>query len=182
MPSLFLCAMKAKHIILFILLLMPVFIYVFLKMFGKNTYEIPIYFSEGVNSDYCGLLTTVPYTLDVDRITLFYAHSAKNEHIQTILREMVRIKSKTDIQIIGLEDLNEEKIPDATGVSYVGMLPNELVDFLSCKILVYSESSDVYNYLVLVDINGAIRGYYNAGDFAEYDRLFAEIDILQTIR
>ena len=178
MSNLFLYVMKVKYFILFLTILAPVLIYVFLESFGSNKYEIPVYYSEGVTSEYCEIRTSEPYTLKVTQTTLFYAHSSKNNFIGTILKEMVRIESKTKVRIVGLEDLNEAKISHTSGVEYKGMLPTELVDYLSCKLLVYNESQNIYNYLVLVDNDGGIRGYYNSGDFADYDRLFAELDIL----
>jgi len=95
-----------------------------------------------------------------------------------VINQIVRLKDKSNISIVGLEDMNEESIPHSDGVLYRELLPNVLVDYVSCSLLIINESPYIFDYLVLVDMEGVIRGYYNSGDVEEYDRLFAEIDIL----
>ena len=172
--------MIKKISVLALTLLIPVLIYVFLKSFGTNTYEVPEYYQEGVVSEFCGFNTTEPYQLTIEKSSLFYAHTNKNKHLQFVVKEVVRILDKSDVKIVGLYDLNEEKLSQPSGVEYLGLLPNEFVDYLSCKLLVYTQDKNVFDYLVLVDKSGIIRGYYLANDYEEYDRMFAELQIINS--
>ncbi len=172
--------MIKKISILTLTLLIPVLIYVFLKSFGTNTYEVPEYYQEGVISEYCGINTAERYQLSIEESSLFYAHTNKNKHLQFVVKEIVRIQDKSDVKIVGLYDLNEEKLSQPSGVEYQGLLPNEFVDFLSCKLLIYTQDKNVFDYMVLVDKSGIIRGYYLANDYEEYDRMFAELLILDS--
>jgi len=170
--------MLKKSAILSVVLFIPVLIYIFLNSFGDNTFEIPNYFQNGVTSEYCGLDTKEAYQLSDRQATIYYAHTTKNNYIEKVLKESVRIIDKSKIRILGLYDLNEVKMTQIEGIEYKGLLPNEYVDFLSCGLLVYTQGTNVFDYIVLVDQSGVIRGYYLASDDEEYDRLYAELKIL----
>lgn len=49
-----------KYGLLFILLALPAFIYIFLRVYGKNTYRIPVYYSVGVDSKGDSVYKTIP--------------------------------------------------------------------------------------------------------------------------
>ena len=149
--------MNVKNTILVLLLVIPGLFYLFLKIFGTNTFVVPVYFENGVSSAYCDLETDTTYQLPVKETTIYYAHSANNKYLDRILHVLPRVQFNEDIRIVGLENLNEDPIRHAKQVNYEGLLPNMLVDYLSCRLLVYAQSSEVYNFVVLVDDQGRIR-------------------------
>ena len=54
-----------KFLFLFLALLLPVSVFVFLKMFGKNEFHVPVLYQEGVTEapDGCDVQYPVPYVL-----------------------------------------------------------------------------------------------------------------------
>ena len=181
-----------KKPFLFLLLAIPVLIYLFLKLFGSNTFQIPEYYSEGIHSELCGISTNQSFQISIhdtlstsnnfnDKIMLFFVHSDLNENLTKMAKELERIilsQSSSGITVIGLRD-SISQFPLFDGVSYITLSRKNLGEFINCNLLVFQEEPDTpYHYIVMVDANRRIRGYYNGSKFDEYDRLAAELDIL----
>jgi hypothetical protein len=171
--------MNAKNTILILLLVIPGLFFLFLKFFGTNTFIVPIYYEDGVSSTYCDLKIDTTYLLPDKEVTIYYAHTKNNMYLDRILYVLPRVQFNEDIRIVGLENLNEDPLSHVDQVDYEGLLPNMLVDYLSCRLLVYEQSSDIYNFIVLVDEKGRIRGYFDGSDEKELDRLLAELKVLK---
>lgn len=179
-----------KKLFLFLLIIVPVAIYLFFKYFGTNTYQIPVYYAEGVESELCGIYIGKSYRVSIqdsvmndtykNKMFLFYVHSDLNQNLEMMLREIERnvlAKHSGDIAVIGLFDAtNSNKI---NGVYYVSLSNPKLLEYVNCNLLVSEQSNDLFNFIVLVDPDRSIRGYYNGHEFDEYDRLAAELDILR---
>lgn len=175
----FFYAMSLKKVILAATLVLPVLLYVFLEFFGSNNYEVQVYYQDTIPATDCYPTPEAPYRLDKsDAPTLYIALTARNNHLERTGMEAQRAREKYAIEVVGLTDLNEAPVAVPEGIKVSGMLPNRLVDYVGCKLLASTQGSDIFNYLILVDGDGHIRGYYFGGDDKEYERLLAEINIL----
>jgi hypothetical protein len=154
-----------KVLFLFVALLLPAVIFVFLKMFGKNKVDVlPLYSEEypaGVED--CGVRIALPYTIPdtlqarfqmkQNNLTLLYFGSVENDPEKQINR------IKRDFK----NDVNLQMLTDSAGSEQL----KRCIFFLS-------GSQD----LVLLDQNGAIRGQYVSTERKEMDRLVTELSIL----
>lgn len=152
--------MSKKIIYLFLALLLPALIFVFLKYFGKNEFDIPILYENGVAgiSGECQPVSTGQYFVP-DSVFL-----RRNWNGQPVLfscadgKEMADFKTrlteaKFKIQVIEF-DKSDTKIK-------------------AC-VLFLKDPWDA----VLVDSQKRIRGYYKLGNRDEMDRLEVELKIL----
>lgn len=150
-----------KKIILFVALPLPVLIFIFLKLFGKNEFEVPVYWSEGVtrNVPGCNPYAT-PYVLPDSALN---AWGWKGEKATLIVLNENGIKEnlKRVADLFENGDYNTLKVNDA---------PYEVKTCL----LLAGDSSKV----VLIDDKRQIRGYYTPTSRKETDRLSVELRIL----
>jgi len=144
-----------KKIILFVALPLPVLVFIFLKFFGKNEFEIPVYWSEGVNVAGCDVRPG-PYTLPDS--TLF-AWGWKGETATLIVLDEDPVKQ------------NLARVADQFEPGDYATLKASNVPVC---LLLAGDSSKV----VLVDSERRIRGYYTLTSRKETDRLAVELSIL----
>lgn len=158
---LFLNSMQGKKaLFLFLALLLPVGIFVFLKFFGKNEFDVPALYEDKapvVDAD-CGVTYSTGYTLADSVMTQL---SAQNQN---------------EVYLIHFSDLSsrmKQEIRD-TEVTFVdGNVFSNADTFRRC-ILVVPSGED----LILVDKLGKLRGYYRSEDREEVDRLLLELKII----
>lgn len=158
--------MKGKKIILlFIGLLLPVCVFVFLKMFGRNEFQVEPLFADALPDlpSECGVVSyQLPYHLpdsiveDINfgrdsLICVFFASGERAESTGAKLKE----KHKND------------------PVRFTFLDPVKNV-FTSKCIFLLAEPFDV----ALVDRKGVLRGHYNSSKRDELDRLSTEITII----
>jgi len=158
--------MKLKKIVfLFLALLFPICIFIFLKLFGKNEFAVaPLYtdiYPEGVES--CGTRITLPYSipdsvqaqlkLKEDSLTLLQVGESKGESE----KQLNRVENEFGDQ------LQLKTFPSTSESSKL----KDCVFFLK----------DSYD-LVLIDNRGVIRGQYISNDREDIDRLLTELAIL----
>ena len=182
-----------KISILFTALILPVLVFVFLKMFGKNQFDIPVFnhteMSDKVNCDDIDLPHTVkeiegalepmismstanifhvmPDGINIDELRKLMVAKDRltgNDvtiHSIAVLDSLNNIKElKRAYQIGGIWELHE-------------MLKDQLITNISCQLMITGNES-----IVLVDVAGRIRGYYDGEDKEEIDRLILESKIL----
>jgi hypothetical protein len=155
--------MKGKQILLlFLALALPSIIFVFLKMFGKNHFDVEPLFTEQVPSmtRECGLPYKLPYQIpdsvfsrisDVtDSLVVVVFHATEHAPVG-------RVEEKYEKEPVGWKYLDPEKN-----------------SFRQRCIFMIEKPFDV----ALIDRNGKIRGQYNSADREEVDRLMTEIAIL----
>lgn len=181
-----------KFIILFLALLLPVCIFVFLKLFGKNEFDIPIYYQsqtaidstacEGIKAPYRIKPVTLKDT-GQKAITINFGAAASVVFTTTdsllsknILRQLNRVqdrllKGTAELMIIRPTD----NIEPLEGWKQFVMGKDEFKQWQQCGLL----SSD-HNKFVLIDENQNIRGYYSSDDIEEVDRLIVEVKILNS--
>lgn len=152
--------MGRKIVLLFLALILPGLIYVFLKTFGSNKFDVPILYQSGeieivpgcrpVSTPYFAPTAYFEGLIDQLHDSLFLIYITKGE-------EGSRLKR---IEI----DASEYNVPLLT----VPFSPQVKCDFLLFE-----------NWnMVLLDVQGRIRGQYDSYDREELDRLYTELDII----
>lgn len=152
-----------KALFLFLALLLPVCIFLFLKIFGKNEFNVPaLHQKEVIAPTGCNLEYTAPYVL---------ADSTM---------EIIRRKGEAQFYLLnfsgddGVPGLIKSEVSDPALSVQDGLRLGPDPDFLGKCIFLIAAPSD----LVLLDNDGRIRGYYEGGDLDERDRLVVELKIL----
>lgn len=170
-----------KWSFLFLLIALPVSIYVFLQTFGENKFKIPVYYENGISdpSIGCSLLKGqhfVPYIDASDEET--------NKEIVIFnvggVNEALKIQKSNNLLML------YDKLDDWENVEYQDITfgSEELLNFARCglnlKNIDLLDSIILNDTLVLVDSERRIRGYYGVLDRVEVDRLITEVNILMT--
>jgi hypothetical protein len=156
--------MKFKWIYLFVGLLFPILIFLFLRFFGKNEFNIPVYYENGIDSlkTECPFVYSKPYALPDSIFSRFNEEKkpmlitldssvAARKNFARIDEEIGR--SQYAFTTLHGEDLNNPIIP--------------------CVLLLNKPWTTV-----LVDGQRRIRGYYSPNTLEEADRLIVEMKIL----
>lgn len=147
-----------KILYLFLALLLPGLIFVFLKQFGKNEFALPVYYQEGVDVSDCNRSYPTPYLLP-DSLWIYPKKRA------TLFIVSENTESREELKkLIG--DFDESEYA-------VAVVPTELTEVREC-ILLAGKEWDV----VLADDRNQIRGYYKPNTREEVDRLKMEMSIL----
>ncbi len=191
--------MRKKGIFLFLLILLPIIIFLFLKRFGRNEFSIPVYYEQGLGDSLS--------TPCLDRSKNQYVIASpfvSEEKIQIIHFERVdgpltlfRLEELERVQDVFGEDPEVELITSVNGVSmslqdvedyknrirfYDSFWKRQELDSLAWSGFKYCgvAMSNLDNRVVLVDKQNRIRGYYNITEREETDRLILELRILKT--
>jgi hypothetical protein len=154
-----------KALFLFLALLLPVGIFIFLRIFGKNQFDVAPLHQEGIIEmpASCNLKYTAPYTvpdsvmnmINTGNTSLAILNFSKEDSVlQRVLDEV----GETEIRIMS--------------PSTLASLHN--IDFIKSCILLLKAPYDI----VLIDDQKRIRGYYKASDREEIDRLIIELNII----
>ncbi len=156
--------MKRKNLFLSLALILPILVFLFLKFFGKNKFEIPIFHQTKIESVAdCDLKYQLPYTVadsiltslhcDGKRATLILFKPLDGENDLRFKEEIEQSK----LQIVSIDD--SLSVDFKKGLSCVFLLP-------------------VKENAILVDEQRRIRGYYHMDSREEMDRLLVELKIL----
>lgn len=150
-----------KFIILFAALLLPALIYVFLKSFGKNEFDVPVLYQDSVATPVgCdSYVYTTPYVVP--------------ENVLTALQwspEKVNVFVVGDVAASTLLRAFDEFPEMGFKVKEVG---KEERTIATCALLLQPP----FNTAV-VDSQGRIRGQYDISDRDDLDRLVVEMKIL----
>lgn len=159
--------LNKKSLFLFLGLVLPVLIFIFLKMFGKNEFDVPLIYGEGVpeRPNGCNFEYGTPYVLP-DSITnrfkqgkmpalLLLNFSAES----SILNKIVNNFASDSVALVNIADTSQ-----AT---------DNLKNIKQCMLLI-KQPTDI----VMIDRNRNIRGYYEGRNRDELDRLQDEIAII----
>ena len=154
-----------KSILLFLALLFPACIFVFLKFFGKNEFVVPPLYTEGYPDGMkeCGVSITLPYHIPepVKLSLLLSQDSLVLVHFGELTPDSQNQLERVSNEYGKAIKLQHMRASDST------MYLKKCVFFLK----------DRYD-LVLVDRAGIIRGEYVSHDREEVDRLLMELAIL----
>lgn len=152
-----------KFLLLFLALLLPICIFVFLRMFGKNQFDVPALFVESVpdHTSGCQGVYSLPYVVadsTFDRLGI------KRD-------SLICIFFPAREEVNGLHRVKDKYASSA--LSWRILDPNENEQIRTC-IFMLKEPFNV----ALVDKEGIIRGQYASSQRDEIDRLITEIEIL----
>jgi hypothetical protein len=161
--------MTRKIIYLFLALLLPVLIFLFLKKFGKNEFNIPTYYQHGVDSlnAICGTHYAQPYQL-ADSVLQQAGWEGKRASLFVFQKEVMankefkRLFDSFDQKEFQVVEADSQKMSEALAARWS-----------SCVFMVHAPRN-----VVLVDNKKRIRGYYVIGSREETDRLIVEMEIL----
>jgi hypothetical protein len=159
--------MNGKKIaFLFLGLVLPLMVFIFLKMFGRNEFEVPLLYEDGVKETpgECNIQYPAPYVLEDSIMEVVYPYLPKSLILINFSKEIGKLKQitepfKTEVALIDENDID---------------VSESQLDFLKkCILLIKSPNS-----IVVIDNRKRIRGYYNASNRDELDRLEAEMNIM----
>ncbi|MEJ7646841.1 MAG: hypothetical protein WKF87_19750 [Chryseolinea sp.] len=156
-----------KAVYLFLALLLPVFVFLFLRTFGKNEFAVKPLYSENFPSVSAGCtpVRKLPYILPdsiikgyskgSDSLSVVFFGAIKDEAANQFRRVQEELRND-GVAVFSVEDT----VTNATIMRCFFFLKNPF---------------DV----VLFDTRGGIRGNYTSGNRDEIDRLLTEVTIIQ---
>jgi len=156
-----------KILFLFLALLLPVAVFLFLKGFGENQFDVPMLFQEQVEkSSACvDFEYATPYTVNdtvlakldwnkTDSVTIVFFDDASIENNKKVSTQKSRLRT----------EFSKEKL---------GFITTPEVVLKSCIFLMKPADN-----AALIDSKRRIRGQYNLTDLDEADRLIMESKII----
>ncbi len=188
---------KIKPIFLVLIILLPAVIFLFLKSFGSNQFDIPVYYQSGVVDtldNNCGRSTAVPYLVNTKPASqvvhkIYHFEKSKSPELEFRLQELERIQNAIGsnngvllfsflnnpaISKSAFDNLDDRINYDPSFWSIRPVNPATYDVFKNCELVM----SDIDDRVVLVDNREQIRGYYDISDREETDRLIVELKIL----
>ena len=171
-----------KIFFLVVALIVPSLIYLFLRGFGDNKFEIPVFFEEGISIEGCDTLKTKTHfvkfeTYELQGTQLFYFPKWVND--DEFYRQSNRIKERhLEVLFTAIVDSSNYRI---LGNMLLVSDEDHLYKIANCSLVLGQEVAifePLYNQLVLVDKYKRIRGYFNGNELEDMDRLDIELDIL----
>jgi hypothetical protein len=196
-----------KIIVLFLILLIPAGIYIFLQTFGQNEFTVPVYNSDGeIESIVTGTdidpdqhMVSLDVLIDdslVDRklisekvilldLNVIPEQTTRDNYQINRLADIFR--SHGSVHIIRIFSTNQERTnnfsydetEDKENVSNFNVDYQTFRNIAKTQLGIELDGEEGFaNQLVLLDENKRIRGYYNLNDFEDIDRLILEVKIL----
>jgi protein SCO1/2 len=191
--------------ILLMTLAIPVFIWLFLKNFGSNQYEVPVFYQNGIDSLEQCKSGDETYQVRLPEMRLVKTGELKppnmqgltvtyllpddcGQHCELVLEEMARLQDvfsddeQFSMLTIGssstiLADLSERYNRKEEKWRFFSVGAQELEELRQCGFVLQGKDQP-FTKLVLTDQENRIRGYYDGNDPEEADRLILEIKIL----
>ena len=192
-----------KVLFLLFTLAIPVAIFLFLKIFGSNEFDVPVLFENGISD--CEESSTVHTVPPVEYIGetvknlndqnheefMVFLYVDNGVNINKVLRELVRIQDAFyEVGAPKFILLSHQEFFDSDGLKsltknlglkeenhiVVFMAGDSLMDFLRCGIGLSEGQED---HLVLVDTKRKVRGIYDTFDLEQTDQLILELKILK---
>lgn len=180
-----------KALFLFLALLLPVIIFVFLKSFGKNEFDVTPLFQDSVESSgdcASSFRYNTPYVIpdsvisrlswqENDSLAFVIFDDAPPQHRRVITNQIERLLTEFPGQEVSLMHHDEEsgmnKRSQIEGVTFVNVDRNQYLTIRNCIFLLKPTDNSL-----LVDKKGRIRGHYNLANLEEADRLIMELKII----
>lgn len=172
--------MMRKGLLLFLALLFPVIIFLFLHFFGENEFEVPILFqtAEELPAN-CELeVSSLPYQVKSDKVDVtngaivLFSSGLSNAMLEDALFQLRRIQDEFHGDAPGIIVLKKNG-DESTEVE------NELivsaVEYEKEQRCVFLAGT---NQIVMIDTEGHIRGLYPDASLKEIDRLILELKII----
>jgi hypothetical protein len=160
--------MTGKKAILIIALILPIGVFMFLKFFGRNQFEVQPLFQERSDVIDCAGEYQFPYVIP-DSIS----HQWKIKEYELTVVPFVHGDSSDRETSAHLRRIEEEFSGYSIQIKPMGENDTLANKIRSC-VLLMPESTSV----VLVDRAGSIRGQYDGSSLDEMDRLIVEMKII----
>lgn len=191
--------MRKKGIFLFLLILLPVIIFLFLKGLGRNEFTIPVYYEKGLGdslSTPCLDRARAQYIIkspfvNGDKIKIIHFERVDGpltlfrleelERVQDVFGEDPEVELVTSVNEVSMSLQEVEDYKNRIQF-FDGFWKRQALDSMTWAKLKYCgvAMSNLDNRVVLVDKQNRIRGYYNITEREETDRLILELRILKT--
>jgi protein SCO1/2 len=196
--------MKLKWIFLFFILGLPVCIYLFLKSFGENKFDVPIFYEDGITNPVSSCSDTsspfeVPslirydsaFQIVISGLTILDIGTSScdscRQKINNLLSVWDRYKDFKDFKMYSLIEGENSGSYDNPNINWsvYNSSTKQLTEMANCVLnldLIHSDQQRINKngVVVLVDDKRRIRGYYNVFDRKEADRLAIELEIIRT--
>lgn len=191
-----------KWVLLFLMVGLPVGIYLFLQAFGENKFEIPVYFQNGYDSingnceslpeNYFVPVFTGGHPTSAEQrnsIRVYQIATSKCEECNLMLNNIKSIQdrlSQTGFQyIIFKSDTVEFPNDRINNIIIISAKSSEIETYARCQLMLDSqiegEQNQINRHIILLDKQSRIRGYYDLYDLMDVDRLVTEMTILLQI-
>lgn len=173
-----------KVVIIIAVLMAPIFVFLFLKQFGANEFELPILYSEGNPIADCST-DSGEYKINLEVLEkyniklpgLFYVPATERDKYYSDLNNVLaKYQNVTIYELIAADSLDSN-----AGSASLHFSTSEYLDFINCTLILGEDqrlNKAILNKFVLVDDVRQIRGYYNCSDLEDIERLDVELDIL----
>jgi hypothetical protein len=156
--------MMRKPVILLLVFLLPVGVFLFLRYFGKNEFDIPVLHHEKVEAHTdCDIHYPVPYLLADSIQSIINPHHSKSVIVMDSLKDGRLVKQL-------MEELSEQEI----SFFYLSDLSPEKASWIKQCVLLMKPIQTA----ALIDDKKQIRGYYILPNRDEQDKLDVELKIL----
>ncbi len=153
-----------KPIILIAVLLVPIGVFLFLRYFGKNEFDIPVFYTDKMEKKAdCNFEYLLPYLVPDSLTTTLHLNTSKS----VLIVDSSGMKKD-------FANLSEEFSKEEFSVVFLSELPKEKSRQLTDCILFLSPEFSA----VLVDDKRQIRGYYKLQNREEMDKLDVELKVL----
>ncbi|MFZ2904999.1 MAG: hypothetical protein WAZ98_02230 [Cyclobacteriaceae bacterium] len=178
---------QKKIIVLFCALLLPVAIFLFLKSFGKNEFNVEPLYQKPIPTDArcAGYSYQFPYSIpdslvsilfqgNKDTLALVILADTSTDIEKHLTNQLDRIFKESALTHIFLLHNGTQKITEVD--SRVTSITTDQSNFQAlkyCALLLSAEQS-----AVLIDDRGRIRGQYTLSELDEADRLIVEAKIM----
>lgn len=181
-----------KKIILIVVLVIPVVIFVFLKFFGTNHFEVSVFHQERTATT-PDCIQQFPHKVHMpegmkgSEQPINIVHIADEPRKEDLIRTNRIYDGLIDYDGVKLVSLKPGVFPSASLSSYkikngisddrwgvVGYERNKYDEFVQCQLGIMQDTTFAY---VVIDEQSLVRGYYAAND-EEADRLMLEVKIL----
>jgi protein SCO1 len=198
---------RYKILIIFLTLVIPVAVYVFLRSYGENHYAVPVLYENGLPADTSECITEnqphrVRMNFALGDMTGNTSDAIFEENLSVVDIDMESGQQPGDagypldrvagvftgnpaVQFIIIRPASHsipvKQIPSDDRFIYVYGTGEEISGFARCELILLDFPDRVdrkSRRFVLIDNQGRIRGYYQAGDFDEVDRLILEMKII----
>jgi len=196
-----------KYLILAVTISFPVILYLFLRFFGQNNYDLPYYFKEDkmlcseANGEMIFLNTinredSIELTRIFDQtlsLVILPDLSKDNQPLINELRRTVQnLEGKVNLSLLAIyaDSINHNSllsIPEKSIRNFT-LSVDRLDQLMNCHFKLPNAAfqgihplEEIWpndEIMVLVDQQGYIRGYYNGFETKEVDRLILEINVL----
>jgi protein SCO1/2 len=195
-----------KSFFLVLTLAIPVAIFLFLKIFGDNTFDVPVLYENGIPG--CESSLSPHKVPDFKYISETEKNLSKNGQLEFTIFGLLDTGTKAEQKLIELVRISdafyevgapffvlflqgdlESKVVLKQKLAEIGMEEDhfkivkapeeELDEFLRCGLALTGQGSDDLDKLVLVDPSKNIRGMYNWFDQKQTDQLILELKILK---